>query len=36
MGGLEDQFWISPEFDDDDEELIADIEASAIFPHEGN
>lgn len=34
MGGLEDQFWMSPDFDDVDEELLNDIEASTIFPSE--
>ena len=32
MGGLENQFWMSPDFNDEDEELINDIEASTIFP----
>lgn len=36
MGGLENLFWMSPEFDDDDEELISDLETSAIFPREEN
>ncbi len=34
MGGLEDQFWMSPDFDDEDEELIQGIEASTTFPRE--
>ena len=34
MGGLEGQIWMSPEFDDDDEELIGLIEDSKIFPDE--
>ena len=32
MGGLEGQFWMSPDFDDEDEDLIADIENSEVFP----
>ena len=32
MGGLEGQFWMSPNFDDEDEELIIDIEAATILP----
>lgn len=32
MGGLEGQFWMSPDFDDEDEEFIVDIENSEIFP----
>ena len=34
MGGLEGQIRMSPEFDDDDEELIGLIENSKIFPDE--
>lgn len=34
MGGLEGQFRMSPEFDDDDEEIIGFIENSKIFPDE--
>lgn len=35
LGGLEGQIWISDDFDDDDEELIALFESSKIFPDEG-
>jgi antitoxin (DNA-binding transcriptional repressor) of toxin-antitoxin stability system len=31
-GGLEGQIWMSPDFDAEDEELIADFENSKIFP----
>lgn len=34
MGGLEDQFSMSPDFDDKDEVLVNDIEASTIIPSE--
>ncbi len=34
MGGLEGQFQISSDFDKTGEEIIADIEASSIFPIE--
>ena len=34
MGGMENLFWMSPDFDDEDEELISDIENSTIFPGE--
>ena len=34
LGGLEDQIRISPDFDDEDEELIKAIENSKIFPDE--
>ena len=34
MGGLEEQIRMSPEFDDDDDELIGLIENSKIFPDE--
>lgn len=33
-GGLEGQFWMSPDFDADDEELIEAIENSRVFPDE--
>ena len=32
MGGLEGQFWMSPDFDDEGEELIKYFESSDIFP----
>ena len=32
LGGLEGQIWMSPDFDDEDEELIEAIENSKIFP----
>ena len=35
MGGLEGQFRMSPDFDDPDEELIADIENSEVLPRGG-
>ncbi len=31
-GGLESQIWMSPDFDEEDEELIEAIENSKIFP----
>ncbi len=31
LGGLEEQIWISPDFDEEDEELIADIESSGAI-----
>ena len=31
-GGLEGQIWMSPDFDAEDGELIADFENSKIFP----
>ncbi len=34
MGGLEGQFWMSDDFDEEDEELIGLIEDSEIFPDE--
>ena len=34
LGGLEDQIWISPDFDDEVEKLIEAIENSTIFPDE--
>ncbi|MYD30506.1 MAG: type II toxin-antitoxin system prevent-host-death family antitoxin [Nitrospira sp. SB0675_bin_23] len=34
LGGLEGQIWMSPDFDDEDEELIEAIEQSKIFPDE--
>ena len=34
MGGLERQIWMSPDFDDEDEELIEAFENSKIFPDE--
>ena len=34
MGGLEGQIWMSDDFDEEDEELIAEIENSKIFPDE--
>ena len=34
LGGLEGQIWMSPNFDDEDEELIEAIEKSKIFPDE--
>ena len=33
-GGLEGQFWMSPDFDEEDEDLIEAIENSKIFPDE--
>ena len=35
LGGLEGKIWISPDFDEPDEELIDLIENSKIFPDEG-
>ena len=32
LGGLEGQIWMSPNFDDEDEELIEAIEKSKFFP----
>lgn len=34
MGGMEGQFWMSPDFDEVDEELIELIENPKIFPDE--
>lgn len=34
MGGMEGQFWMSPDFDEEDEELIELIENPKIFPDE--
>ena len=34
LGGMEGQFRMSPDFDDEDEELIELIENSKIFPDE--
>ena len=34
LGGLEGRFWMSPDFDMEDEELIEAIENSKIFPDE--
>ncbi len=34
MGGFEGQFWMSDDFDEEDEELIGLIEDSEIFPNE--
>ena len=34
LGGLEGQIWMSPDFDEPDEELIEAIENSKIFPDE--
>ena len=34
LGGLEGQIWISPDFDENDEELMETIENSKIFPDE--
>ena len=34
MGGLEGQIWMSPDFDEVDEELIEAFENSRIFPDE--
>ena len=34
MGGLEGQIWMSPDFDEEDEELIEAFENSKIFPDE--
>lgn len=33
-GGLEGQIWMSPDFEDENEELISAIEKSKIFPDE--
>lgn len=35
LGGLEGKIWLSPDFDEPDEELIDLIENSKIFPDEG-
>ena len=35
MGGMEGQFWMSPDFDDPIEEFIADIENSEVLPRGG-
>ena len=32
LGGLEGQIWMSDDFDQEDEELVATIERSSIFP----
>ena len=32
LGGLEGQIWMSDDFDQEDEELVAEIERSSIFP----
>ena len=32
LGGLEGEIWMSPDFDEDDEELVEAIESSKIFP----
>lgn len=34
LGGLEGLIWMSPDFDEEDEELIEAIENSRIFPEE--
>ncbi len=34
LGGYEGQFWMSPDFDEPDEELMDLIENSKIFPDE--
>ena len=34
LGGLEGQIWMSEDFDQEDEELVAAIERSSIFPNE--
>ena len=31
-GGLEGRIWISPDFDEEDEELVEAIESSKVFP----
>ena len=35
LGGLEGKIWMSPDFDDPDEELMDLIENSKIFPDKG-
>ena len=35
LGGLEGQIWMSDDFDEEDDELIALFESSKIFPDEG-
>ena len=35
LGGLEGKIWMSPDFDDPDEELMDLIENSKIFPAKG-
>ena len=35
LGGLEGEIWLSPDFDDPDEELMDLIENSKIFPDKG-
>lgn len=35
LGGLEGKIWLSPDFDEPDEELIELIENPKIFPDEG-
>lgn len=32
LGGLEDQVWMSPDFDEEYEELVEAIEKSKVFP----
>ncbi|MYF70120.1 MAG: type II toxin-antitoxin system prevent-host-death family antitoxin [Proteobacteria bacterium] len=32
LGGLEEEIWMSPDFDEEDEELTEAIENSGIFP----
>ena len=34
LGGLEGQIWMSPDFDEEDDELIEAFENSKIFPDE--
>ena len=34
LGGLEGQIWMSPDFDEEDEELVEAFENSEIFPDE--
>ena len=35
-GGMEGKIWMSPDFDDPDEELIELIENPRVFPDEGS
>ena len=35
LGGLEGKIWMSPDFDDPDEELMDLVENSKIFPDKG-
>jgi hypothetical protein len=35
-GGMEGKIWMSPDFDDPDEELVELIENSRVFPDEGS